>query len=354
MKAQTFRYLEVKRQLIRHIRSMKPHDRLPSRTELSEMYQVARTTIERAVSELIGEGLLYARDGSGTYVAASKDDRVRKTSAGNRSLGLLIPDIQQYNYPDIVRGVSDAASEENRNLIICNTDNQYENQTKHIWNLIESRIQGVIIVPAIYGRADTSPFEALQQADIPFVFCNRRMDGIEAPSVISNHFYAGYLAAKHLISLGCRRIGYLSRPLYSASAERYQGYVSALSEAGLPVCQDSVIFEPSFESSREGYDSAKVLLTQDQAPDGLFCFNDRIARGVYRAAEELGIRIGKDLRVVSCDNTDICETLPVKLSSVKFQAYEMGVQAARLLLEGKALQHQTLLVLQPELVVRES
>jgi DNA-binding LacI/PurR family transcriptional regulator len=354
LKAQTFRYLHVKRQLMRLIETMNAHERLPSRTDLSETFQVARTTIERAISELIGEGWLYARDGSGTYVAERGEAGGGASAAQPGSWGLLIPDIQQYNYPDIVRGVSDVASEANLNLIVCNTDNQTEKQSRHIRNLIDSRVQGVIIVPAVYGKPDDTPFFAMQEAGIPFVFCNRRVEGIDAPSVISNHFHAGYLAARHLAAVGCRRIGYISRPLYSASAERYQGYLSALSEAGLPFRQDWVVFEREFESSGEGYHSARHLLDRKERPDGLFCFNDRIARGVYRAAGELGLRIGRDLRVVSCDNTDICETLPVKLTSVRFQAYEVGVLAARILLGDAEAPQQPVCVLQPELIVRES
>ncbi|WP_199613971.1 GntR family transcriptional regulator [Paenibacillus alkalitolerans] len=353
MSIQSLRYMQIKEQLIRHIASLQPHDRLPSRTVLSESYQVARTTIERAVSELIGEGLLYARDGSGTYVSEKNNARIGRAAQDINNWGLLIPDIQHYNYPDIVRGASDVASENEINLIICNTDNDYEKQTRHIQKLIDSKVQGVMIVPAIYGKSDFSPFYKLVEAEIPFVFCHRMLEGFHASSVISNNFYAGYSAAKHLIATGCKRIAFISRPVYSASSQRFQGYVSALAEAGIPVRQERVVFESSFESDGEGYFSALRFLRQEERPDGLFCFNDGIARGAYAAAAELGIAVGTDIRIVGCDNTDICQTLPVKLTSVKFQTYNIGFEAARLLLEGRA-RDNAIQVLQPELIVRES
>jgi DNA-binding LacI/PurR family transcriptional regulator len=351
MSFNSLRYVQIKDQLIRNISSLKPHDRLPSRTVLSETYQAARTTIERAVSELIGEGLLYARDGSGTYV--SEPMKGRNNHRKIKNWGLLIPDILQYNYPDIVRGASDVACENDINLIICNTDNSYEKQTRHIHKLIDSRVQGIMIVPAIDGAMDFTPFYKLKEEGIPFVFCHRMLEGIQAPKVISNNFYAGYMATKHLIAAGRSRIAFISRPVYAASSERYQGYVCALTEANIPIRKELVVFELSFESDGEGYYSALRMMQLDERPDGIFCFNDRIAKGTYEAATEMGLTVGTDIGIVGCDNTNICETLPTKLTSVRFQTYQIGIHAAELLLKGTA-DVNTLLVLMPELIIRES
>jgi DNA-binding LacI/PurR family transcriptional regulator len=354
MSINSLRYMQIKDQLIRNISSLNPHDRLPSRTVLSETFQAARTTIERAISELIGEGLLYARDGSGTYVSEPVvNGRNSHDGKEIKNWGLLIPDILHYNYPDIVRGASDVASENDINLIICNTDNSYEKQTRHIHKLIDSRVQGVMIVPAIDGAMDFTPFYKLKEAGIPFVFCHRSLEGIQAPRVISNNFYAGFIATKHLLAAGRTRIAYISRPVYSASSERYQGYVCALAEANIPVRKEWVVFESAFESDGEGFYSALRMMQQDERPDGIFCFNDRIAKGTYDAASEMGLTVGTDIGIIGCDNTNICENLPTKLTSVKFQTFEMGIQAAGLLLNGAACDN-TILVLQPELIIRES
>ncbi|WP_248924584.1 GntR family transcriptional regulator [Paenibacillus hamazuiensis] len=353
MNASSLRYMQVKERLIEHIAALKPHERLPSRTALSESYNAARTTIERAISELIGEGLLYARDGSGTYVAEGVRGTVRQERVGTCNWGLLVPDILHYIYPGIVRGVGDVASDHDVNLMICNTDNSYEKQTRHINKLIDSGVHGLIVVPAIYGTVDLQPFYRLKESGIPLVFCHRMIEGIQAPRVISNNFYAGYIATKHLLAAGFTKIGFISRPVYSASSERYQGYVCALTEAGIPLRPEWVVFESSFETDGEGYFSALRMLRGEDRPDGVFCFNDGIAKGAGDAAAELGLAVGTDIGVVGCDNTNICETMSPKLTSVKFQTYETGAEAARILLAGAAQISQTL-VLQPELIVRES
>lgn len=355
VKENVFRYVEVKEKLIEEIRSLEPHTRLPSRTALAEKYNAARTTVERAISELIGEGYLYARDGSGTYVAENQPDP--KNRSGMVSVGLVIPDIMHDTYPGILRGVEDVTSRHDIHLVICNTDNRVDKQSNYIRKLIDSGIHGIIIVPAIIGNTDLDLFKKVQEADIPIVFCNRGIDGVDAPKVVSNNFYGAYIAVKHLIESGCRRIAYISRPLYSTSYERYQGYTSALAEAQIPVADEYVIFEPSFATDRQGYDSVLRLLRSGLRPDGIFCFNDGIAKGAYDALSECGLSVGKDVMLVGYDNTGVCERLPVKLSSVKFQTYEIGANAAQLMIsmmkDGKVPKDK-LIVLQPELVVRES
>lgn len=355
MKEHAFRYIEVKEKLIDEIKSLEPHVRLPSRTALADKYGAARTTIERAVSELIGEGYLYAKDGSGTYVSGGRaEPTIRRITS---TVGLIIPDIRHDTYPGILRGVEDMTNLHDISLVICNTDNQADKQAGYIHKLIESGIHGMIVVPSIIGHSDLSLFDRLREAGIPVVFCNRGIDGVEAPKVVSNNFYGAYVAVKHLIGSGCRNIAYISRPVYSTSYERYQGYTSALAEAGIGVDERAVVFEPTFETERQGYDSVMQLLGNGSRPDAIFCFNDGIAKGAYEALTERGLLVGKDVLLVGYDNTGICESLPVKLSSVKFQTYDIGANAARLLIgmmNGEQIRKDKIVVLQPELVVRQS
>lgn len=355
MKEHVFRYVEVKERLIEEINTLQPHVRLLSRTALADKYNAARTTIERAISELIGEGYLYAKDGSGTYIADRQIEE-RQTSRMS-SIGLVIPDIMHDTYPGILRGVEDVTSRYDTSLVICNTDNQIEKQTNYLHKLVEAGVNGIIIVPAIIGTTDLEPFDKLKQLNIPVVFCNRGIDHIQAPKVVSNNFYGAYIAVRHLIQEGCQRIAYISRPLYSTSYERYQGYTSALSEAGMSIDEKYVIFETSFDTDSQGYDSMMSLLEKHPLPDGIFCFNDRIAQGAYEALDKCGIQVGTDIKLVGYDNTSICERLPVKLTSVQFKTYEIGSNAAHLIIEklkGEPVSDDKIIVLQPQLIVRES
>ena len=350
-------YMQVKQRLMAAIRNLKAGDHIPSRNSLMKEFKVTRVTVDRAVSELIGEGLLYAVDGSGTYVAERKEKRPDTQQNAVPIWSLIIPDILQDIYPDLVRGVEDTAHENHINVIICNTDNRTEKQSGYVLKHIESRTDGVILIPALIGQEDLSPIHRLSDLGIPLVFCNRGIAGIGAPRVISNNSYGSYVATTHLLEMGYRRCAFISTPVYSTSLERYQGYCAALSEEKLEVMQNLVVFEKSYEIERPGYESARALLALEERPDAFVCLNDRIAQGAYSAIVDAGLAPGEDIGLVGYGNTSICESLPVKLTSVKFRSYEIGKRAAEFLLDmmkGTRMDDTTIAVLQPELVVRES
>jgi DNA-binding LacI/PurR family transcriptional regulator len=351
-------YLKVKESITKDIKLMKPNERLPSRTELGKKYQVARTTIDRAISELIGEGYLYSRDGSGTYVAGNETPAlVTDNNLNVINWGVIVPDITRDTYPGILRGVEDVANQHNINVVICNTDNEFEKQTNYIKKLIDANITGVIIVPALKGKVDMLSFQRLREKKIPFIFCNRGVGGVEAPKVIPNTFYGGYLATRHLIECGYRRIAFVSRPVYSITMERYQGYLGALLDAGMEINENYVFFDESFDC-RTGYENTKRLLTQTPRPDAIFANNDPTAEGAYDAVVEAGLQVGVDIGLVGYDNdSHICERLPVKLTSIKFKSYEIGSKAAELLWEisqGNNIPNNKTIIFNPELVIRES
>ena len=350
-------YLKIKSDLLAKLKTLTPNERIPSRNELIKEYKVTRTTIDRAISELIGEGYLYSRDGSGTYVSENSTYAYRQSDSGIASWGVILPNIMHDTYPGILRGVEDIANKYGRNTVICNTDNDMEKQANYIYKLIDSGVEGIVIVPAISVESDLRPFKMLQEKNVPFIFCNRGVVGIEAPEVTSNSFYGGYIATKHLIEQGFRKIAYISRPMYSVSIERYQGYASALEEAGIELSDDYVFFEESIHDEKPGYEITKMLIDRKPLVDAIFCFNDVLAKGAYEALTEAGIKVGTDIGLVGYDNTNICENLAVKLTSVKFKTYEIGTKAAELLFSianGEKIQKNKIVVLQPKLVVRES
>ena len=135
------------------------------------------------------------------------------------------------------------------------------------------------------------------------------------------------------------------------------GYKAALSEAGFQTRKDYYEFETEFFGSRLGYDSTKRLLSLEDRPDAIFCLTDYIARGAYEAITEAGLTIGKEIAIIGYDNTDICNLLPIKLSSVKFKQYEIGHRAAEILIQILQKRHPedlSLELFQPELVIRDS
>lgn len=225
------RYLEIKEELIKIIAEMEPGKPLPSRPKLCEKLETTRTTLDRAMQELEKEGIVYSKSGSGTYAIGILKGKIDTVE----NWGVIVPSISEDIYSLLTRGIENIACRHGANIILCNSDNNPEKQRCYIERLLLSGVSGFIIVPIISYNVEVSNilYGTLLKSNIPFVLCNRSVEGIHAPTVRSNDFYGGYIATKHLISKGYRSIAYIAETMYSVSIERCQGYISALNGKGI-------------------------------------------------------------------------------------------------------------------------
>lgn len=359
-------YMDIQQKIKHDIRALPPHTRIKSRAQMIRTYGVTGTTIEKAISELVGQGFLYARKGSGTYIterssrSVAHDSFARLSKHDARrvaSWAVVVPDVLDDFYTAIIRGVEDVSQMQNANVVLCNTDNDPDKQAAYFEKLLTSGVDGLIVVPAISPKSMHEQFSQLQERGIPFVFCNRGIPGIEAPRVLTNNFQGGCLAAKHLISHGFRRIAFVSTPKYSVAEERYQGYLAGLYEAGLPIDSRLSMLLDYRDQEAAGREAGMAWFAMEHRPDAVVCFNDRVAQGVYAAAEKFGLRIGKEIGIIGHGDLQICDKLPIKLTSVRYPKYETGLKAAELLLRminGDQLDKDAVIYLQSDLIVRES
>ena len=131
MKKKQYRYLQVKKELFDYIQGLPDQTRIPPRTELVERFHVTRTTVDRAISELIGKGYLTSKIGSGTYVVKGKTSPLEPNQSID-NWGLILPNIAKDSYPELVRAVEDVCCASMINLIICNTDNDSQKEYRYM------------------------------------------------------------------------------------------------------------------------------------------------------------------------------------------------------------------------------
>lgn len=356
-----YKYQQIKQMILNDIGRLRPNERILSRPAMCRKFGFARTTVDMAINELIQEGVLYTKNGSGTYVSEDYRTGMARMYDGISSWGVILPDLVSDIYPRFIRGIEDFAQQHHINLVICNTDNIVAKQNDYIARLCESGAVGLIIIPAISDRQDNRGFELLKERHIKYVLCNRPVDPYsDVPIVCSNDFYGGYIATKHLLEKGYRRIAYIARERYKASIDRYCGYFAALDEKGIGIDRKKVFLEPLSESgnTNEGcYQFIKSLLSSKHPPDSFFCFNDRIATQAYRAVREASLKISDDIGVIGYDDTQICEVIGPSLTSVQFMGYEMGKQAAKILhhiMNGGQMTGTNVFIYQPKLMIRDS
>ena len=349
------RYLEVKQQLKKLTAETAPGEKLPDRLTLCKILDTTRTTLDKAIRELTSEGMLISRKGSGTYVADYLNIRSSKTN----NWCVIVPTILEPIYNMLVSGIEDFAQQKGINVILCNSESLASKQEVYVRRMMNSGIDGIIMVPVI----PNDPLETyrlysdLVSSDIPLVFCNRAVEGISVPVVTSNDFYGGYIATKHLIARGYRRIAYISRQKYKTSTDRCQGYMSALIESGIGIDRQLIRVPGHGQRMLNSAQEASQLMTKTKI-DAVFCFDDLVALEVADTVKRSGRIISDDVGIIGYNNADACAAYTPALTSVTYKANEIGNKAAEVLYSSicgrKPSSEFEYYLFHPEVIVRES
>ena len=355
-----FKYAQTREKLLGLIGAMQPGSVLPNRTVLAAECGVSRVTLERAISELLAQGQLVSRNGSGTYVPkAGKDAQKAAPAARSRdgkTWALMVSNLSSRIDSGVVSGVESFASRHDINLMLYNMDNLAKKQDDFLTRIQNNNVSGIIIIPVIEFFANLNLIGQLLDDHVSIVACSRPIPGYDLPGVFLNHFHSGFCATNHLIAKGCRHIAYISTPWYTTVHNRLDGYMTALAAAGI-VETALPLYLPEHNLTAESKSVLRDFFSQHPDVDGIFLFKDRFAPDIYEVLEQMNRSVGDDIRIVSCDNSDICKALSVPLSSMRFPSEELGKTAAEYLLRltggesPTALPRRSML---PELVVRRS
>ncbi len=251
--------------------------------------------------------------------------RTRTTHA----IGVVVSDITNPFFATLVRGAEDAALEVGYSLVVCNSDEDPEKEEMYIRLLWKRRMDGLLIAPA---RDGTSPaLQELVRNKIPFVFIDRKAKGIEADVVLSDNVGGAYLATRHLIEKGHRRIGIiLGIPGSTTTEERFAGYCQALEEAGLLL--DKKLVNWGKYKLEGGRKACSELLSLEDPPTAIFSTNNQMTKGVLQELFARNISIPR-IAVVSFDDFDLAELFIPPITVVTQNPYQIGYIAFQVLLE---------------------
>lgn len=236
----------------------------------------------------------------------------------------------------MILGAQEAAAAEGLVLLVVNTSGDAGLERTSIEMLLQRQVDGVVYA-AMYHRIVDLP-ESLRST--PTVLLDAGSSDSSVPFVVPDEVQGGYAAVRELIDHGHRRIGVTVQTVgLPARQGRLEGYRKALAEVGvaydpsLVAAETAVPFNTVGGDVDAGYRAARRLLTPERRPTALFCFNDRMAAGAYRAAAELGLSVPGDLSVIGFDNQElVCESVHPRLSTVQLPHYEMGARAVAQLL----------------------
>ncbi len=230
-------------------------------------------------------------------------------------------------FTEVIRGIGDEVGAAGLDLLLSMSATPQEEQ-EHCLRLLRSRrIDGVIVSTA---RVADDLLKTLDQEGFPAVVVGRPPAGTRMSWVNNDNVAAGRMATEHLVSLGHRHIGLISgAEELSFCRDRYRGYAMALSAAGL---EPEPVAHVVHFTRQDGFDAARRLLRDRPRVSAVVAVDDTLATGALQAARALGRRVPEDLSLVGFNDDPFAASLDPPLTTVRIQVYDMGRQAARILL----------------------
>jgi LacI family transcriptional regulator, galactose operon repressor len=271
----------------------------------------------------------------------------------SHTVGMLIPDLTNPLFPPIVRGLEDRLAAAGYVALIGNTDADRERERKLFEQMRARHVDGMVLATA--HLSDPLLAEAAK-AGLPVVLVNRMAQDQSVPSVSVDNDRGMQMAVSHLIGQGHRRIAHIGGPQeLSTGLHRYRGFVAAMESHQLAAGPDTVVFAKAY-SIEEGLRCTRLLLERRPGVTAVAAANDMLALGCFEALEEAGRGCPADVSVVGFNDMPFMDRLRPPLTTIRFPHYQVGTEAAQLLLErisgdGGPVK---VLYLAPELVVRGS
>jgi LacI family transcriptional regulator len=275
--------------------------------------------------------------------------RSLKTSR-SETVGVLIPDLTNPLFPPIVRGIEDELAVSGYTVLTANTDNDPARTASNFAVLQARQVDGFIVATALLD--DPLLHEAAARG-VPMVQVNRTTEHVDVSAVAGDDASGVTRSVDHLVELGHREIANVSGPLsVSTGAVRHRAFRSAMQAHGLR--DDRVVIADTY--SEAAGRAAMLQLLAGEPPTAVVAGNDLLAIGCYDALEESGLSCPDDVSVVGFNDMPLVGRLRPPLTSVRVPQYELGVEAARLLLDrlsGRTMTPRVVL-LPVTLVVRGS
>ncbi|MFN2207056.1 MAG: LacI family DNA-binding transcriptional regulator [Candidatus Promineifilaceae bacterium] len=266
------------------------------------------------------------------------------------AVGVLVPFFTNDSVVRRLQGIVSALGEFDYDLVLFDVEKS-DNKEGLLMDIVQrSLVDGFLILSLLPVRKD---MERFLETGIPAVV----VDAVhpDLPSVFVDNEYGAWLATRHLLDLGHRRIGYLSdypdNPFnHTPVVDRFNGYLRALDEAA--VTYDPELYVESCIDRHDAREKAALLLGRTDRPTAVFAYCDMQAIGIIEAAHELGLRVPQDISVIGYDGIEAAEFM--QLTTVRQSLFDSGVRGARLLLQvmDGSDPPEREIVLPTELVVR--
>ncbi len=245
----------------------------------------------------------------------------RSLAAGaTRTIGIMVSDVTNPYYPEMVAGMEDAAHAAGYNIFLCTSRDDPGREKTYLELLMERRADGVIVASS--GLSEQRP-TSLQDLATPLVLVNSDGRGLGVPSVSSDNYGGARDLTRYLLRLGHRRIAHISGPTTSQSTgERVRGYTDALRSAGVE--PETTLLVASEGDAPTGESAMLNVLSSGVRPGAVFAYNDLAAIGALHACYRAGVQVPQDISLAGFDNIQLSGLIRPPLTTMAQATGEMG------------------------------
>lgn len=327
----------------------------PRMKDVAELAGVSTATVSHVINNTrFVEDETRKRVEDAIFELGYRPSRVARGLATQKThtIGIVISDATNTFFGEVVKGIEEVFLPENYGLMVCNTAEILEREEHYLDLLLSQNVDGII------AAATSQKWGALSEAEkthTPIVFVDRQFDGLDGYFVGARNKNGAYIGVKHLIDNGHNKIGILSGfDRLSTMNERYDGYVQALSKAGIQMNPEWVF--PSELSIEGGIESMRKLLALPDRPTAVFSNNNLLTLGALQEIQSMCLRCPEDIAFVGFDDHPWAKVSQPSLTVVRQPAEEIGKIAANILnlrIKGESVEDRCTL-LDCELIIRES
>lgn len=312
---------------------------LPTEFEIAEKVQCSRQTVRKALEQLVNEGLIEKRQGSGSHIKEAAADTAGRPM---RNIAVITTYISDYIFPSILREIENVFSENNCTPLLFATQNQISNERKILQNLLLlPQLDGILVegTKTCLPNPNLDLYRQLLASGIPLVFMNGMYQDLpDAISVMDDNYNGGKMLVEYLYSKGHRRIGGIFKSDDMQGLQRYSGYVTALRDLGLAL-EDQSVYWYNTEEKQEFLKSSQVapaMLRAVKNCTALVCYNDEVASRLMNSLLKHGVRIPQDVAIVSFDNSHYSDLAPIGITSLSHGTQNVGRLAAEAMVKALA------------------
>ncbi|MCO7124493.1 GntR family transcriptional regulator [Sporolactobacillus shoreicorticis] len=329
--------------------------KIPTETELMNIYKVSRFTVRHAIGELENENYIYRIQGRGMFVNDWKSKP--KLPIKNKTIGLITTHIADYIFPNIIAGIDNYVSNFGYSILIANTQNNPDKERKSLTNLLSNDLCGLIIEPtqSALNNANKNTYDNFKELGIPMMFINATYKSLDFPYLIMDDEKVGKMITNYLIERGHKKIVGIFKVDDVQGVHRMNGYINAYQEHSEIINLSEIMMYQTEENKVDVFKKIHTILRESHfKPTAIVCYNDQLAIQVINFINEIGLKVPDDISVIGVDDYQFSVFSTPSITTVRHPQEKMGYDAGRMIIDLIAKRSVSSKIYEPKIIERES